>query len=239
MQNDISSKIIIVNKLLKAKFGAPPRAKELPRPIDMLIATILSQNTNDQNSYKAYQNLRKKYPNWDEANKARRTSIEKEIKIAGLGFQKSTAIKNLLKELKNIIGNYDLKELTPMNDFESIEYLSGFKGIGVKTASCVLLFSLGKNICPVDTHVHRTLNRIGLVNAKTPDKTFFQLNQKFPAKIAHSFHTNLIRLGREICTPSGFTCSSCPVEKVCSFKDKNFEAKRRTNTRPFMLLDNV
>ena len=239
MQNDISSKIIIVNKLLKAKFGAPPRAKELPRPIDMLIATILSQNTNDQNSYKAYQNLRKKYPNWDEANKARRTSIEKEIKIAGLGFQKSTAIKNLLKELKNIIGNYDLKELTPMNDFESIEYLSGFKGIGVKTASCVLLFALGKNICPVDTHVHRTLNRIGLVSAKTPDKTFFQLNQKFPAKIAHSFHTNLIRLGREICTPSGFTCSSCPVEKVCSFKDKNFEAKRRTNTRPFMLLDNV
>lgn len=239
MQNDISSKIIIVNKLLKAKFGSPPKAKELPKAIDMLIATILSQNTNDQNSYKAYQNLRKKYPNWDEANKARRTSIEKEIKIAGLGFQKSTAIKNLLKELKNITGNYDLKELTPMNDFESIEYLSGFKGIGVKTASCVLLFALGKNICPVDTHVHRTLNRIGIVDAKTPDKTFFQLNQKFPAKVAHSFHTNLIRLGREICTPSGFTCSSCPVEKVCCYKDKNYEAKGRTNARPFMLLDNV
>ena len=63
----------------------------------MLIATILSQNTNDNNSYKAYQNLKKRFENWEDARKAKRTSIEKEIKIAGLGFQKSTAIKNLLK----------------------------------------------------------------------------------------------------------------------------------------------
>jgi endonuclease-3 len=239
MQKDIFDKIKIINKLLKQRFGLPHKAKELPKPIDMLIATILSQNTNDQNSYKAYQNLRKKYPDWDDANKARRTTIEKEIKIAGLGFQKSTAIKNLLNELKSKIGNFELEELNKLNDLESIEYLSSFKGIGVKTASCVLLFALGKNICPVDTHVHRTLNRIGIVDTKTPDKTFFQINQKFPPKIAHSFHTNLIRLGREICTPSGFTCSSCPVEKVCNFKDKNYEAKARSNARPFMLLDNV
>ena len=239
MQNDISSKIKIINKLLKQRFGSPYKAKELPKPIDMLIATILSQNTNDQNSYKAYQNLRKKYPNWEEAIKARRTSVEKEIKIAGLGFQKSAAIKNLLKELKSKIGNFELEELNNLNDLESIEYLSSFKGIGVKTASCVLLFALGKNICPVDTHVHRTLNRIGIVDTKTPDKTFFEINQKFPPKIAHSFHTNLIRLGREICTPSGFTCSSCPVEKICDFKDKNYDAKARSNTRAFMLLDNV
>jgi len=105
----------------------------------MLVATILSQNTNDQNSYKAYQNQKKRYKNWDEANLARRTSIEKEIKIAGLGFQKSTAIKNLLNELKNKVGNFDLEELNTLEDQDSIEYLTKFKGIGVKTASCVLL----------------------------------------------------------------------------------------------------
>lgn len=239
MQNDNSYKIKTINKLLKQRFGTPQRAEELPKPIDMLIATILSQNTNDQNSYKAYQNLRNKYPDWNEANMARRSSIEKEIKIAGLGFQKSTAIKNLLSELKSKIGNYELEELNNLNDSESIEYLISFKGIGVKTASCVLLFALGKNICPVDTHVHRTLNRIGIVETKTPDKTFLYINDKFPPKIAHSFHTNLIRLGREICTPSGFTCSSCPVEKICGFTNKNYENKAKANPRPFMLLDNV
>lgn len=239
MPNESSIKIKRINKLLISKFGIPPRPKDLPKPIDMLIATILSQNTNDQNSYKAYQNLKLKYPTWDEANKARRTSIEKEIKIAGLGLQKSTAIKNLLNKLSNKIGNYDLEELNKLNDFESIEYLSSFKGIGVKTASCVLLFAKGKNVCPVDTHVHRTLNRIGIVETKAPDKTFFAINKDFPAKIAHPFHTNLIRLGREICTPSAYACSICPVEKECNFTDKNFNNVKVSRSREFMLLDNV
>lgn len=235
----MNRKIVLINKLLLRHFGKPHKAEELPKPIDMLIATILSQNTNDKNSYKAYQNLRNKYPSWEVTNRARRTSIEKEIKIAGLGFQKSTAIKNLLSELNSKIGNYKLDELNNLNDLESIEYLSSFKGIGVKTASCVLLFALGKNICPVDTHVHRTLNKIGIVNTKTPDKTFFQLNEKFPTRIAHSFHTNLIRLGREICTPSGYACSMCPIEKECDFENKNYDKKTTAKERTFMLLDNV
>jgi endonuclease III len=235
----MKTKILSVNKLLIKQFGIPPKADKLPKPIDMLIATILSQNTNDQNSYKAYQNMRIRYKNWDEANLARRTSIEKEIKVAGLGFQKSTAIKNLLKELKDKVGNYDLEELNTLGDQDSIEYLTRFKGIGVKTASCVLLFAMGKNICPVDTHVHRTLNRIGFVNTKTPDKTFFEINEKFPPKIAHPFHTNLIRLGRGFCKPKGYTCSICPVEKLCEFKDKKFDKTDVPQSRAFMLLDNV
>ena len=239
MLNDISSKIKRIDKLLISKFGIPPKAKKLPKPIDMLIATILSQNTNDQNSYKAYQNLKAKYSNWDAVNNARRTSIEKEIKIAGLGLQKSTAIKNLLKELDKKIGNFDLEELNKFSDHESIEYLSSFKGIGVKTASCVLLFAKGKNICPVDTHVHRTLNRIGIVVTKSPDKTFFALNNNFPPKIAHTFHTNLIRLGREICTPNGYACSMCPIEKECNFENKNYDKLSTSKRRAFMLLDNV
>ena len=233
------NKIVHINKLLLKKFGAPFRSADLPKPIDMLIATILSQNTNDQNSFKAYQNLKSRFPSWEEVNKARRTSIEKQIKIAGLGFQKSTAIKNLLSQLKSTTGKLDLSKITPMNDKESIEYLTDFKGIGVKTASCVLLFSLDKNICPVDTHLHRTLNRIGLVKTKTPDKTFFAINKDFPPKTAHSFHTNLIRLGREICKPKGYTCSICPVEKICEFNEKNFGKAPKTTSKAFMLLDNI
>ncbi len=233
------NKISKINKLLIKHFGVAPKAEKLPKPIDMLIATILSQNTNDNNSYKAYQNLKKRFKTWEDARKAKRTTIEKEIKVAGLGFQKSTAIKNLLDELYKKVGNYDLSRINNVPNLEAISYLTEFKGIGVKTASCVLLFALDKNICPVDTHVHRTLNRIGIVNIKTPDKTFFEINEKLPKGIAHSFHTNLIRLGREFCKPTRYLCSGCPLEKICEFDDKNYKNTAISKSNSFMLLDNV
>jgi endonuclease-3 len=109
----------------------------------------------------------------------------------------------------------------------------------VKTASCVLLFSLDRNICPVDTHVHRTLNRIGLLKTKTPDKTFEQIKDHLPDGIAHQFHTNLIMLGRAICKPAKPSCSVCPLLKVCEFKSKNLESTNRISKDVFMLLDSI
>ncbi len=232
-------KILKVNKLLINHFGIPPRNKELPDSVDMIIATILSQNTNDNNSYKAYQNLKRKYKSWNKLLNVNRSDIEKEIKVAGLGLQKSKAIKdfitNLYKEKKKI----SLEHIIDLDNSEAIVELTKFKGIGIKTASCVLLFAEGRNVCPVDTHVHRTVNRIGLVKASTPDKTFFKLNENFPPKIAHQFHTNLIRLGREICKPKNPSCGACPLLKFCAYEEKNLSKKEKGNERSFMLLDAV
>lgn len=233
------NKISEINKYLIKRFGIPPKADKLPKPIDLLIATILSQNTNDKNSYKAFQNLKLKFKIWDDVRKSDISTIEYEIKIAGLGFQKATAIKNLLEELFKHEGNFDLENLQKFDENDSINYLTNFKGIGVKTASCVLLFSLDKNICPVDTHVHRTLNRIGIVQTNSPEKTFYQINTNLPKGIAHALHTNLIRLGREICKPKNYKCSICPIEKICEFTQKNFELIENSKQNNFMLLDNV
>ncbi|MEW6703009.1 MAG: endonuclease III, partial [Bacteroidota bacterium] len=136
-------------------------------------------------------------------------------------------------------GPVSINFIKKLDDKSAIEQLSNFHGIGVKTASCVLLFSLNRNVCPVDTHVHRTVNRIGIVSEKTPDKTFFSLNKNFPDNIAHTFHTNLIRLGREICKPTNPACSVCPLIGVCGYQNKNFEKMGTGKTREFMLLDNV
>jgi endonuclease-3 len=235
----LKEKIKNINRLLVRHFGVPYRAKKLPNPIDALIATILSQNTNDKNSYKAYNNLKNKYKSIDELSLAPRSEIEKVIKIAGLGKQKSAAIKNLLSRLKKTRGKLNLQYIKKMNDDEILNELTSMKGIGVKTASCVLLFSLDRNVCPVDTHVHRTLNRIGIVKSKTPDKTFKQLMMNFPHGIAHQFHTNLIRLGRELCKPAKPSCSVCPLLKVCKFKSKNLESTSRISTDGFLLLDSI
>ncbi|MGD8782485.1 MAG: endonuclease III [Ignavibacteria bacterium] len=239
MNNEKNELIVKVNNLLMEQFGIPPRNKKLPDPVDMLIATILSQNTNDKNSYQAYKNLKEKYKSWEEILAARRTSIESVIKVAGLGKQKSEAIKSFVKELNDKRGKLSLSHLKKMDESSAIEELTNYKGVGVKTASCVLLFAMDRNVCPVDTHVHRTVNRIGIVKQNTPDKTFFDLNENFPPKIAHQFHTNLIRLGREICKPKKPSCTICPILKNCKFKDKNLEKVMILKQNAFMLLDNI
>lgn len=227
-----------INKLLIDHFGIPRRQNPLPNPLDTLIATILSQNTNDNNSYKAFNNLKRRFKTWDEATKASRKEIESLIKVAGLAPAKSHAIKNLLNEIK-VKNDYNLDFLLHPENEVAINQLTKLKGIGVKTASCVLLFSLDRNICPVDTHVHRTLNRIGVVKTKSPEKTFWEINNNFPDGIAHSFHTNLILLGREICTPSNPKCGECPLYKICKYENKTDKLKSKQTKKRILLLDNI
>lgn len=238
-KNLVSKKIKNINDLLLKKYGIPPRSKTPPDPVDMIIATILSQNTNDKNSYKAFQNLNDKYESWNDVAKLSTSQIEKLIKVAGLGKQKSKAIKNLLTTLLKEKGKISLKYLDKMKDEEILSELTSFPGVGLKTASCVLLFAMRKNFCPVDTHVHRTTNRIGLVKTTSPDKSFAILNGNMPDDIAHQFHTNLIRLGREICKPARPSCAICPLLKLCEYPDKNLEKSTKYKTNDFLLLDSI
>ena len=235
----MKDKIKKINQLLVRHFGIPYRPKKFPNPIDALIATILSQNTNDKNSYQAYQNLKKNYKSWQELADIPRNKIEQTIRVAGLGKQKSAAIKNFLVTLKKNNGSLTLQYIKKMSDEEILNELTSIKGIGVKTASCVLLFSLDRNVCPVDTHVHRTLNRIGVVKTSTPDKTFKLINDNLPQKIAHQFHTNLIKLGREICKPAKPLCSMCPLLKICKFKKKYLINLDKKGGNSFLLLDSI
>lgn len=220
-------------------FGVPERPAKLPNPVDTLIATILSQNTNDRNSYRAYQNLKSKYKSWKEVAEVPRMQIEYSIKVAGLGKQKSSAIKKFLSSLKKRNDKFDMRYLQKMKDEEILSELTSINGIGVKTASCVLLFSLNRNVCPVDTHVHRTLNRIGLVDTKTPVKTFELISGKLPYGIAHQFHTNLIKLGRNICKSAKPLCSVCPILKQCKYEQKNIQLVTVRKGNGFLLLDSI
>ena len=235
----MKDKIKKIDQLLVRHFGIPYRPKRLPNPIDALIATILSQNTNDKNSYQAYQNLKKKYKSWQKLADTPRNKIEQTIRVAGLGKQKSAAINNFLVTLKKNTGSLNLQYIKKMPDEEILNELTSIKGLGVKTASCVLLFSLDRNVCPVDTHVHRTLNRIGLVKTKTPDKTFQLIKDNLPKNAAHQFHTNLIKLGREICKPAKPLCTICPLLKICKFKNKNYQNADKKSSNGFLLLDSI
>jgi endonuclease-3 len=228
-----------INTLLVKRFGIPKRNRTGADPLDTLIATILSQNTTDKNSYKAYMNLKTNFKNWEEVAALKLKVIEENIKVGGLAKQKSKSIKVILNQLKKEKGKISLNYLSKVPNDQVVSELIKFNGVGVKTASCVLLFSFKRDICPVDTHVHRTVNRIGFVKTKTPDKTFELLNKNLPTGIAHSFHTNLIKLGRDICKSGKPLCMVCPLIKVCSFENKNMTTVNDIKPNVFLLLDNI
>ncbi len=237
-----SSKSLIeeIDSLLREYYGVPKRSEGMQNPLDVLIGTILSQNTNDKNSWRAYRNLKDRYSSWEEVRQLDRISLEQEIKVAGLGRQKSAAILEVLNDLFEKKGTLNLDHTYSMDDTEILEELTSYKGVGVKTASCVLMFSLRRNVCPVDTHVNRIVNRVGLVSSNQPEKTFNTLFGKIPEGLAHSFHSNLILLGREFCKPTNPDCSNCPLLQVCGYNEKNLsEDGKKYPHNNFLLLDNL
>ncbi|MCS7054361.1 MAG: endonuclease III [Ignavibacterium sp.] len=235
----MKEKLSEINRLLIENFGIPKRKRKKPNSLDILIGTILSQNTNDKNSFRAYKSLKSKIKSWEEILELKNSTLEKIIKVAGLGKQKATSIKALIKELKKSQGKISLSYLSKYENDAAIEELIKFRGVGVKTASCVLLFSLNRNICPVDTHVHRILNRVGIVKTSSPDKTFYAIKDFIPENSGHSLHTNLLRLGREFCLPKNPKCLICPIEILCNYPNKNFSKTDKKSENNFFLLDKI
>ncbi len=238
----LRAKTLRVARVLERHLGVPRQKRSLPPPLDMLIATILSQNTNDKNSYRAYTELRKRFPTWQHVAAAPLKRVRAAIRVGGMAHQKAGRIKETLAAVQRRYGRFDLSALRRKSDEQVIEELTALNGVGFKTASCVLLFSLGRDVFPVDTHVHRICNRLGLVNGvATPEKTYEQMKPLVPKGKSYSLHTNLIRFGRAICRSAHPRCDVCPLFEECVYEEKT--RQRRSSAAnadyTFMLLDNV
>jgi len=233
-----------VARHLEKFLGLPKQGESLPPPLDMLIATILSQNTNDKNSHRAYTRLRRKYPRWEDVARAPVRSVIAAIRSGGMANQKAARIKEVLSTVRNRYGSYDLAEMYQWTDQAVIDELVQLNGVGLKTAACVLLFSLRRDVFPVDTHVHRICSRLGLVpGTGGPERTFALMKAIVPKGKGYSFHTNLIRFGRRVCRSGNPACGLCPLVKECVFvRKRGIVLPRRIiskSNHDFMLLDNV
>lgn len=229
-----------INDILQKYFGEISLPNNLSNPLDVLIATILSQNTNDNNSYKAFIKLKEAFPGYVEIVNTDFNEFVEIIKVAGLKNQKGNAIVNFLRYYFDNEPQL-FEKLSLMQTIEAVKLLSNFEGIGVKTAACVLLFGFGRNICPVDTHVNRVLNRLGIIKANSiPEKTFYCLNSVLPEGIGYSLHSNLIKLGRNNCRPKRIYCADCPLISICNYSLKSNERLPENFGRnEFLLLDNI
>lgn len=233
-----------VTLLLEHHLGIPARRTASTDPLDMLIATILSQNTNDRNSHRAYTELRRRYPTWDRVASAPPAALRSALRTGGMANLKSRHIRETLGTIKARYGRYDLGALRKKSSETIIEELTGLNGVGVKTAACVLLFALRRDVFPVDTHVHRICSRLGLApGSRNPERTFEAMKELIPPGKAHSLHTNMIRFGRTVCRPLSPRCEMCPLYAHCTFDGKSASARPGRGVpsvgRDFMLLDNV
>jgi endonuclease-3 len=214
---DQHDRALAVHQALLDFYGLPVWRNPLP-PVDELVSTILSQNTNDTNRDRAFNSLRERFPTWEDVRDAPPEEVIEAIRTAGLANQKGPRIQGVLKEISDQRGEINLDFLEEFSPEEARDWLMQFKGVGPKTAAIVLQFSLGEPAFPVDTHIYRVSGRIGLrppqMNA---DKAHDHLANLFPPETYYAAHLNIIRLGREICQARRPDCSICPLQKLCAY----------------------
>lgn len=210
---------------LERRFGRPRIARRRP-PLDELILTILSQNTSDMNRDRAYASLRGRFPTWEETLAAGASAVEEAIRSGGLARIKSRVIVDVLDRVRALEGRLDLDRLRRLPLARARAYLRGFKGVGEKTACCVLLFSCGRPAFPVDTHIERVSKRLGWIPEGTSaEKAHALLAERIPADRTLTAHVNLITLGRRLCRPRNPDCPSCPLRRHCRHVAKRNSAR--------------
>lgn len=216
----LKQKAILIHKKLLQEFGEPIWRNPLP-PLDELVSTILSQNTNDGNRDRAYQSLRKSLPTWEAVRDANPEQVIEAIRTAGLANQKGPRIQQVLKAITIERGSLDLSFLVDLPPKQIADWLLKFKGVGPKTTAIVMLFSLGKPAFPVDTHIFRVTGRLGLLPKNmSVEQAHLHLAELFPKESYYAAHLNLIRLGREICQARRPSCPDCFLREHCQFFNK-------------------
>jgi endonuclease-3 len=224
----LSDDVAEIDARLREVFGASRWEPDLD-PLSELIQTILSQHTTGPNSRRAFEQLRERFPTWDELRTAEVDDVAAAIHSAGLARLKAPRIRQIIERVQAERGDYDLSFLAEMPVTQAMAWLRGLPGVGQTTAACCLLFGLGRSAMPIDSGIQRIANRLGLVpSGVSADVVQATLEAAVPASAVYALHINLIRFGREICRPSLPLCAVCPLNDLCVY----FGQRGRPTTAP-------
>lgn len=209
----------VVLDRLGDRYDHPSWAAPRVDPVSELVLTILSQNTADTNSFRAFTALRARYAGWPDVLDAPTEELEVVLRPGGLAPTKSRRIQAVLTEVAAATrGSWDLSFLGEWPLEEAREWLMGLPGIGRKTAAIVLLFGFGRPALPVDTHVHRVALRLGLIPPRTDvERAHLLLEAALQPDEMYPLHVELIRHGRDTCRAPRPICGLCPLTDVCPY----------------------
>ncbi len=208
-------KVPLVLDALESGYGRPRRPRR--DPLTVFVRGVLSQNTSDTNSGRAYEALMERFGSWEAISRAAEAGIGQAIESGGLAAQKAATIRRILTSLRER-GGFSLDYLKALPAEQAERELTAIKGVGVKTARLVLLFGFGVPVFVVDTHVLRVSRRLGLIPPNcTRQKAHVLLDGIVPDRRKYSAHMNIIRHGRETCHARRPACDGCPIRRWCCF----------------------
>ena len=204
-----------IERRLRDRYGQPRHHNPLD-PLDDLIFLVLSRMTQEVKYLRTYRGLRDNLPTWGAVMDAPTDDLENLLQDAGLAPTKSRQIQAILKEVESREGALDLRRLRGLSDHEVEAYLTSLPGVALKTAHCVMLYTLGRDVFPVDAHVWRVLRRLGVA----PDRPWSERNVRgiaegIPRRLRGSLHVTLIAHGRSICRARHPRCAQCVLATVC------------------------
>ncbi len=192
-------------------------------PFRILIGTILSQRTRDENTTKAVSNLFARFRNAEELSSADEGEVKKLIRPAGFYNIKA---KSIIRVSRQVLEEFNGK--VPDN----IEDLLKLHAVGRKTANCVLVYGYNIPAIPVDTHVHRVSNRLGIVETKRPEETEVELTRKVPRRYWLELNDIFVRFGQTTCKPVGPRCDFCTLRGICRYYREVVSPRRGKLDKP-------
>ena len=187
-------------------------------PVDELFFIILSQRTTDPSYRRVFAKLRDWAADWNVLLERTHAQVAAVIGSAGLSNQKARHILGIARQLRKDFGQVTLNPLLHQSDADVESYLSSLPGVGTKTAKCVMLFSMGRQVLPVDAHVARVANRIGIVDrSRAKGRTGDVIEAVVPRELRRDFHVNVVAHGRALCRARAPICNPCPIKRVCDY----------------------
>lgn len=208
--------INIVCKRLKRSYGKP-RLGNPKDPIDDLVYIIISNKTTPKLAQKVYLDLKRKYGNWKLASKATVRDLYNIIKPSGLGKIRSRQLKRIFTQIacdRHLRGLHELRQYTSR---EAEKYLMSLPGVSKKVAKCVMMYTLGFKVLPVDIHTYRISKRLGFVDRGRADQCHEELEMLIPPPLRHDYHVDCVMHGRLICRPKKPKCGYCCIKQYCAW----------------------
>lgn len=212
---------------MKARYGSPLLNNKLD-PLDELIFIILSQMTTGPSYERVFDRLKCAMPEWRTLIETSFSDLTSLITDAGLYRQRARRLKLIAARLIQDFGEVSLAGLVDYDDETALDYLTSLPGVGIKTAKCVMMYSLGRQVLPVDTHTARVASRLGLVTAGSPATVDRELSVVVPAALRFDFHVNSVAHGRAVCRAVAPKCDECVLSLLCPV---GRSVNRRTQTR--------
>ena len=205
-----------VCEALEKEYGHP-RLGNPERPVDDLVYIVISNRTSPQVAQRTYARIKSAFATWDDLAASPATVLWALLQPAGLALVKSQQMHGALRKIRDDFGSCELGQLGERSETEILEYLTSLPGVSEKVARCVMMYTMGAEVLPVDAHVHRVARRLGWTARKRADQCHAELEALVPPRRRYAFHIGCILHGRAVCRPRGPDCDCCCIGRHCTY----------------------